>query len=304
MGVITHDISGNYEKLDWGGVTLISLGLGTGAANALTITPTADGNALANTILGSGITLSNVTFVGGTGSPLFSAGTFTDGLSSGIGIDKGIILTSGDVTLAPGPNNNDGATGNLGLAGDSDLNSLIPGFTTNDATILQFDFETTTGDVFFKFAFGSEEYNEYVGSSFNDVFGFFLDGTNIALIPGTTTPVAINNINNGSNAAFYNDNDPSNGTPTPFNIQYDGFTDVFTASATGLAPGKHTIKLAIADAGDFILDSAVFIEAGTFSGDDGGNGQKVPEPSSTLGILALGILGGSTLLRRKGRQRN
>lgn len=293
-----------------GVIALTGLSLGAGAAKALTVTPTADGNTLASTILGSGVTISNISFIGGNGTAatnnLFSAGTFTDGLSSGIGIAEGILLTSGDVTLAPGPNTQDGATGVLNLPGDSDLNSLIPGFSTNDATILQFDFETDTGDLFFKFAFASEEYNEFTNSSFNDVFGFFLDGTNIALIPGTNTPVSINNVNGGnpfgtnaSNPQFYNNNDLQDGGPF-FNIEYDGFTDVFTASATGLAPGSHTIKLAIADAGDSVLDSGVFIEAGTFSGTDPDQpGQDVPEPSSILGLVTLGILGGSSWLKRR-----
>lgn len=63
--------------------------------------------------------------------------------------------------------------------------------------MLEFDFTTTGGNLFFSFVFASEEYNEYVNSSFNDVFGFFVNGVNIALVPGTSTPVAINSVNCG-----------------------------------------------------------------------------------------------------------
>ncbi|OOP55722.1 MAG: hypothetical protein AYP45_13160 [Candidatus Brocadia carolinensis] len=55
----------------------------------------------------------------------------------------------------------------------------------------------------FQYVFASEEYNEFVGAGFNDVFGFFVDGVNIALIPSTTMPVAIDNVNLSNNSAFY-----------------------------------------------------------------------------------------------------
>src|SRR5690606_1150106 len=120
-----------------------------------------------------------------------SAGTFTGGLSTGIGIDSGVLLTSGQANLVGNTNTTDNATGDFGGPGDPQLTSLS-GFNTFDATILTFDFTTTTGDLFFKFAFASEEYNEFANSNVNDTFGFFVDGTNIALLPGTNTPISIN----------------------------------------------------------------------------------------------------------------
>ncbi|MCC5598594.1 choice-of-anchor L family PEP-CTERM protein [Nostoc favosum] len=286
------------QFLKQGAFALLGLGLVTAPAHAVNITTTSNANVLVNSILGSGITVSNVKYNGAS----VASGTFTNGLSPVIGIDTGIILTSGNANLAPGPNTQDGATGNNGLPGDANLNSLIPGFNTFDASTLQFDFTSATGDLFFNYVFASEEYNEFVNSNFNDVFGFFLDGVNIALLPGTTTPVSINNVNGGNplgtnakNSQFFNNNDPSDGGPF-FNLQYDGFTKVFTASAKGLSAGKHTIKLAIADAGDSSFDSAVFIQGGTFSGEPP---KSVPEPTTMLGILGLGIFGATSSLKRK-----
>lgn len=102
-------------------------------------------------------------------------------------------------------------------------------------------------------------------------------------------------MNRGVNSSFYNNNDPSNGVPTPFPIEYDGFTDVFTAVALGVGAGTHHIKLAIADGQDSSLDSAVFIQAGTFS-----DQPVVPEPSS-IALLGFGLFGmaGYTWRRRK-----
>jgi hypothetical protein len=67
-----------------------------------------------------------------------------------------------------------------------------------DAASLTFDFESTISQtLFFTFAFASTEYPDYVNSEYNDAFAFLLNGQNIALVPGTTDPVAINTVNVG-----------------------------------------------------------------------------------------------------------
>jgi hypothetical protein len=230
---------------------------------------------LAQMLAGSGVLISNVTFTGAN----VAGGTFTGGLADGLGLDSGVILSSGNIANAVGPNTNDGITTSNGTPGDATLNAIVgAGHTTFDAAVLEFDFVPATSNVSFRYVFASEEYNEFVGA-FNDVFAFVIDGQNVALIPATSTPVAINTVNLTTNSSFYRNNDPSDlGIPTPFGTQFDGFTVVLTASAT-LTPGvTHHIKLVIADTDDGILDSAVFLQAGSFVGQP----TATPTPTGTV----------------------
>jgi hypothetical protein len=273
---------------------------GSSAFGQLVVTPDANASDLANTILGAGITINSASYSGASGA----VGTFTGGNSpgTGLGIDSGIILTTGAAVGAVGPNNTSGYSVANGTPGSPILNPLVPGFQTFDAAILTINFTTSTaGSVFFNYAFGSEEYPEWVGQ-FNDVFGFFLDGTapgnNIALIPGTTTPVSIDTINAGVNSQYYIDNNGNNvGGTSPLNIQYDGLTSVLTATATNLAAGSHTITLAIADAGDENLDSGVFIQGGTLSTNQ--TPTNTPDISSTFALLGVAFSGMAMLRRKK-----
>lgn len=215
------------------------------------------------------VEVSNITINGGGAAGYFDA----TGTSFPFATD-GIIIASGAVSNAQGPNSSGSLGSTLSSGGDPDLQLLIPGYTINDATILEFDFVPSSDTINFEYIFGSEEYPEYVGSSFNDVFGFFLSGPgisgpysggaiNIALIPGTTLPVTIDNVNIGSYSAFYIDNTGGDA------CQYDGFTVPLTATAIITACQTYHIKLAIGDAGDSAYDSGVFFASGSF--DSGGN---------------------------------
>lgn len=268
----------------------------TAFAGPVTVTPTGDATALAMKLIGD----PDLGFVSAsyTGSAVAS-GTFV-GDSGTLPFSSGIVLTSGYATNAGGAvNTSDAITGDNGLDGSAMLNALIPGYSTYDATILTITFIPKANVISFQYVFGSDEYNEWVDSAYNDVFGFFLNGTaianNIALIPGTNTPVSINNVNLGKNADYYTTNDPSEGAP-PVTMEYDGFVGlkkVLYAQAN-VNPGvENIIHIAIADAGDHILDSGVFLKEGSFV-----NKPAVPEPGSMV-ALTLGLLGVGYAIRRR-----
>lgn len=219
---------------------------------------------LANQLVGSGITVTNVTYTGS----LSAGGNFVGGTDI-VGFYDGIILGSGFVADVVGPNTSDGVTGSFGTPGDADLNTLS-GFTTLDAAVLEFDFIPSQGGVAFDYVFSSDEYNEYVGSQFNDVFAFFVNGVNCAVVNGD--PVTINTINNGnpfgttpnSNPQLYINNDLDDGGGT-IDTEMDGLTRVLTCNAF-VTPGvPNHLKLAIADASDTQLDSNVFLKSGSFT---------------------------------------
>src|SRR5271156_1454472 len=255
-------------------------GLTTTDLTSQTLTPAA----LAQSLVGSGVTISNVTY---TGAPI-AAGAFFNGASS-IGFYKGIVLSDGAVSNVIGPNCDSEISQDNNQPGDQDLTNLIctdaascapNSGTTNDAAVLEFDFVPTSSLLTFQYVFASDEYPEFV-FDFNDVFAFFLSQNgspkkDIALIPGTNTIVSINNVNNGStdpsnanippvNPQFYLDNNFQFRTVAPLNTEMDGLTTVLAVQAP-VNPGQtYHIKLAIADALDFALDSNVFIKSGSLS---------------------------------------
>ncbi len=249
-------------------------------------------NLVIQNLLGPNVQFSNVTFSG----DFDQIGLFNS-TTSNLPFPTGVIMGTGGISNAIGPNDSGSSSvtgGNFG-ATDADLNAL-DGLTHNDAAILEFDFIATGTSISFDYVFASDEYPEYTGAgncgNVSDVFGFFLSGPgiagpfsnasdNIALIPGTTQFVSINNLNAGCDGLalpggancnycqFYINN--GNGLTAPFNtdpnyIQYDGLTVVLTAVYENLECGQtYHIKLAIADVSDTAFDSAVFLKEGSFN---------------------------------------
>ena len=73
------------------------------------------------------------------------------------------------------------------------------------------------------------------------------------------------NVNANTNSQYYIDNGDEPGETGGATVSYNGFTTVLTAMAVLTPCETYHIRLAIADGGDGLYDSAVFLEAGSFT---------------------------------------
>ena len=222
------------------------------------------------------INISNVTSTGEMNSIAFFESNQTD-----LGLDAGIVMTTGSFYNIYGPNSSTSSGNSLGFPGDVDIDLMSTGNYSLDATTIEFDFTVTQSDEMqFNYVFGSEEYPEYVNSQYNDAFGFFISGyglsgpfsnnaENISMVPYTNTPVAINNVNQLLNEYYYWPNDNTIYGPTAmYDFQYDGFTMPLPASFYAEAGETYHIKIVVSDRGDAIYDSGVFLSFNSLTQSD------------------------------------
>ena len=263
---------------------------------------------ITDVFLGDCLEASNVSYAGDIGA----LGTFSNG--GAIGIEEGIIISTGSAISAEGPNSGEGITTAFYAAGDPLLDNLA-GAVTSDAAVFEFDFVASTSEVSFTYVFASEEYDEFVEdiitggcAGFNDSFGFFVSGpgyatnTNVAAIPGTSDLVSINNINNSPTcgnpaySAYYVNNGGG------MNIEYDAYTVPLEAVISTVPCETYQIKIAVADAGDALYDSAVLLQAESFNagvdldiaGASPAGGQSEPDNCEDTGSFVF-VLNGDPL---------
>jgi hypothetical protein len=256
---------------------------------------------LAESLAGAGVTVSNVTYVGAE----VAAGTFTGGTGI-VGFESGIILSSGAANNVIGPNEFPDVSLDNVLPGDPDLDTLST-FPTLDAAVLEFDFVANSDVVFFDYVFSSDEYNEFVNLKYNDVFAFYINDVNCAIVGAGQEPVSINTINNGyplgvnpSNPELYRNNDPFHSPePATIDTEMDGLTVVLNCGANVTPGATNHMKLAIADASDGIYDSNVFlagltteptdVSLSSLNGASGGPVALVWVAAALLAVLALAL---------------
>ncbi len=229
------------------------------------------------------------------------------------GIRSGLMMVTGVADTMAGSNNGGGIiSAQMGGFNYSDtidgcssgrqlLNAVLADNSTvqrkaTDCATIQFDIIPATDSIKFNYVFASEEYNTFVCSNFNDIFGFFIRGPgivgdqnlaadfpntkNIAIIPGTDLPVSINTVNNGTpgsgtpanctftpqGTAAYIDNSSLAQADNPFvfnNLKFNGLTTKLQAGVKVIPCQTYTLTLTVSDVTDRSYDSGVFIEAGS-----------------------------------------
>lgn len=221
------------------------------------------------------IQVSNVSVSGGNFTTGEKSYGYFNANSTIVPFQEGVLLTTGKLNNAVGPNSNfsdDG--GSMGWNGDSDLNTALNLSNTFNATVLEFDFVSLANTIRFEYIFASEQYLSNPSPNqcnYTDGFAFLLKEVaastyqNLAVIPNTAIPVKVNTVRgNGTicpaaNAAYF-DAFNNGSYPTTF----DGQTKILTAQATVIPNTPYHIKLVIADEGNYRYDSGIFLRAGSF----------------------------------------
>ena len=249
----------------------------------------------ANILVDSALSIYNM---GQNGLPLTQANTtqigYFEANDTTFPVQSGIVMVAAqnasDVIAATN------GTGSNVTFTDAELSSVLTqlgssGYAIKDMVEIEFSFIAQSDSIKFNYCFGSHEYDGYTCSNFNDVFGFFLEGPyingvsaptngtvvrNIATIPGTNVPIAVNTINSGTPSGSYPASNCSSANPNfvAHSAYYnassgaittlDGYTDKFTAKAEVQCGGWYTIRLKLANVSDAALSSAVFLEKQSF----------------------------------------
>jgi gliding motility-associated-like protein len=230
----------------------------------MAVTPNNTATALAQAVAGSGVNVTNATINCGANA----SGTFS---FSGVdlGLTGGIILTTGTAANAANPGTYLCNVNNGNNFSDPNLTAIVP--TANlDVCVLEFDFVPTCDSLKMAFVFGSEEYPQGVNLQYNDAFAIFLTGPNpsggnytaqnIATLPNGTA-VSIHNVNANTNNNYFH----NNYTTPNADVAYNGYTIPVTSITPVLPCSTYHVKFAIADAGNALYDSGVFISNNTLS---------------------------------------
>jgi len=236
-------------------------------------------------------TASNISSsINGSINNLNSFGTFNRGTSS-FPFESGLILSTGDISSAGNTLNPQNLSeGEIDWETDPDIIDVLGIDQTLNATSIEFDFSSANNFIAFKYLFASDEYQQEYPCNFIDVFAILIKraGTNdpyvnIATVPETTTVISTNTIRPNINGFCDALNDDYYQGYNLGHTNFNGNTEVLTASSDIIPNETYHIKLIIADHIDERFDSAVFISAEGFGNSiDLGSDQNICGSDLTL----------------------
>jgi hypothetical protein len=157
------------------------------------------------------------------------------------------------------------------ITGDATSQTFYDHFDVTEL-VINFDMQSGFDRVTFNIVFGSEEFPEYVASLFNDGFGMFLNGVNIAQV--ANLPINV---------------DHPSMTDTVIGTELDGIlapngNPVLTFGGL-VNPTGNQLRFIVADTSDGILDTTVYFSAL-------GGVPQVPAPPAVwlLGTAVAGLI--------------
>jgi gliding motility-associated-like protein len=216
------------------------------------------------------VDITNVTSsINGSVDGLNSFGSFTQSGSS-FPFTNGFFLSTGDGNrIGNSLINTDLSDGTTAWGGDNDLENLTGISNTVNATVIEFDLISTSNRISFNYLLASEEYQQNFPCNVSDRFALLLrpqGGTyqNIAVLPGTTTPVGIDTVHPEVVGQCLAANETFFAGQMLGNTNFEGRTVPLTASANVIPNSIYHLKMVIADQSSFdptAYDSAIFIEA-------------------------------------------
>ncbi|WP_264521935.1 T9SS type B sorting domain-containing protein [Flavobacterium sp. N1994] len=228
-----------------------------------------------NVLINSGCaSVTNVSVSGGNFTTGEKSWGYFNANGSTFPFTEGIILSTGKIVDAQGPNafvSDDG--GGMGWNGDSDLNSALSISNSLNATFLEFDFVPLGNQISFDYIFASEEYHDSATCTYSDGFAFLLKKVgdpayqNLALIPNTTIPVKVTSVHPDISGSCTAQNEQyfDAFNPTEYPTNFNGQTKILTAKSAVIPGQQYHIKLVIADEGNYRYDSAIFLKGSSFS---------------------------------------
>ena len=212
------------------------------------------------------------TTVNGTINGFSSFGYF-EKANSNFPFQNGIVLSTGQASSAGNTQNTNPLNeGTADWITDPDLEAALGITNTLNATSIDFDFISTSNVVQFNYILASEEYFAEYPCLYSDGFAFLIKESgssnpyqNIAIIPGTNTPVNTNTIHDEIVGFCPEENNQYFEGYNVGDTNFNGRTTTLSASASITPNVQYHIKLIIADQTDRNFDSAVFIEGNSFT---------------------------------------
>ena len=194
-------------------------------------------------------------------------------------LQEGVIIRTGNSRYSAGPYSGNNESSQLNTDSDPFLQDLADrsgqSSIVNDVSFLEFEFVPISESLSFDYLLASNEYGDFQCFS-GDVLAFVLTdlttgtNSNLAVVPGATTPVSVKNISDNTynatcesqNAELFASYEVENPNST---INMRGYTQVLNASATIVPGRRYKLRIVIGDSNDSTYDSAIFLSAGSFN---------------------------------------